>query len=87
MPTGGLKFDTPTVYRTPSEYWGNNETLSDELWEALDTSPIAVALDDGWVEKHNLPKGTRFPWDHSKGMYFIKAFHQMHCLVSHFYIE
>ena len=43
---------------------------------------MAVALTDEYAESHGLPIADRFPWDDDKGLYFIKAFHQLHCLVS-----
>ena len=79
---GGLGYDTPTVFRSPTDWWGDNESLADELWEHIDTSPMAIALTDEYARSHDLPIASRFPWDDDKGTYFIKAFHQLHCLVS-----
>jgi hypothetical protein len=69
------------VYHAHSDYWGENETLANGMWEAIDTNPIAVALDNEWARQHGLPEAGPFPWDNSKGTYFVKAFHQLHCLV------
>ena len=79
---GGLGYDTPTIYRARTEWWSENETLANELWDNLDTSPMALALSDDYAKTHNLPLASRFPWDDEKGTYFVKAFHQLHCLVS-----
>lgn len=70
---------TPIVYKTE---WGKNETLMDELWENLDVSPIVVALSHEYAEEHGLARSAPFPWDDEKGIYHIKVFHQLHCLVS-----
>ena len=78
---GGLEYNTPIMYRAQTDFWSINETLSNELWNALDTSPIGVALTDDYAKQHDLPLASRFPWDDEKGTYFIKAFHQIHCLV------
>ena len=82
MSEGGLGYDTPTIYRAETDWWGENETLSNELWENLDTSPMGIALTDDYAKRHGIPIASRFPWDDAKGTYFVKAFHQLHCLVS-----
>jgi hypothetical protein len=43
---------------------------------------MVVALDDSFADTHGLPRSDRFPWDEGKGRYFIKVFHQLHCLVN-----
>ena len=80
---GGLPYDTPVNFQYHSDYWGENETLADELWEAVETDPVAIALTDDYAQAHNLNVSLRFPWDSNKGLYYIKVFHQMHCLVSY----
>ena len=69
------------IYRSHTDYWGENITLADELWESLDTNPVAVALSDEYARGHGLPESARFPWDDEKGLYFIKAIHDLHCIV------
>ncbi|KAI4184176.1 MAG: hypothetical protein LQ346_006150 [Caloplaca aetnensis] len=78
----GLGYDVPVVYHAMTDYWSENETLSDGLWDSIDTSPMGVALSDDYASSHNIPIASRFPWDDEKGTYFIKAFHELHCLVS-----
>ncbi|MCJ1314644.1 hypothetical protein MMC25_008326 [Agyrium rufum] len=76
-----LTYDTPKIYRSRTEYWGENETLADELWDSIDVSPLTVALTDEWAQDQGLEVSeSRFPWDDSKGLYFLKAFHLVHCL-------
>jgi hypothetical protein len=41
-----------------------------------------VQFSDEYAREHDLPRSARFPWDDSKGVYFIKALHEIHCLVS-----
>ncbi|KAF6224524.1 hypothetical protein HO133_011101 [Letharia lupina] len=53
----------------------------DALWGALDISPGTIALSDEFAAQNGLPRSQRFPWDQSKGIYIIGAFHQMHCLI------
>ncbi|KAH7345862.1 hypothetical protein BKA66DRAFT_517192 [Pyrenochaeta sp. MPI-SDFR-AT-0127] len=57
-----------------------NRTISDALWEQLDSSPIVVALDQEYTDSHNLKASIPFPWDQSKGLFHVKAFHHIHCL-------
>lgn len=81
-----LKYDTPLIYYNHTDYMSNNDTLQDEMWDSIDTSPLVVALDDEWATEHQLPLSVfRFPWDsEAKGIYFLKAFHGLHCLVRNF---
>jgi len=78
----GLSLDTPTVHHHHTDYWSKNTTVSDALWDEIDTDPMVVALDHNFADTHGLPRSDRFPWDEQKGRYFIKVFHQLHCLVS-----
>ena len=78
----GLSLDTPSIHYHHTDYWSANQTLGDELWESIDTDPMVVALTDEYADSHDLPRSDRFPWDVSKGRYFVKVFHQLHCLVS-----
>lgn len=58
----------------------NNLTATTVAWEALSGDPGVVALHDNFVASKNLPKAMRFPWDHSKGVYLLQGFHNLHCL-------
>lgn len=79
--SGGLGYDYPVEYKVHTDYGGSNSTLADQLWEAIDSSPIIVALTDEYATAHNLKTSARFPWDDAKGIYHVKAFHHLHCLV------
>jgi hypothetical protein len=82
MYLGRLGFDTSILYKGHTEYQSENQSVADHAWDSFDTSAIAIAVPDDWSNKHKLPYTERFPWDDSKGMYFVKGLHQMHCLVS-----
>ena len=41
---------------------------------------MVVALPDSWVKQHDLPPSARWPWDETRGRYFVRAFHEIHCL-------
>lgn len=51
-------------------------------WDEINIDAGTVALGDAYVETMGLPKAQRFPWDKSKGIYYINGFHNLHCLVS-----
>ncbi|KAF2736291.1 hypothetical protein EJ04DRAFT_490041 [Polyplosphaeria fusca] len=84
----GLALDTPSSYHIYTEFINHNRSISDPLWEALDSSPIVVALDAAYARRHKLKESIPFPWDQSKGLYHIKAFHHIHCLknIRHAYL-
>jgi hypothetical protein len=68
-----LKFHSP--------YWGRNETTAEKLWNQLEIHTGFVALDKSWTDEKDLPRGDSFPWDDSKSIYVLNAFHILHCLV------
>ena len=81
---GGLTFDTLIPYQTQSEYWNRtaaNSTDAEEAWDSIDTNPMAVALHDNFAKNVGLAPSTRFPWDTERSIYYIKGFHDLHCLV------
>jgi hypothetical protein len=77
----GLGLTTKATYWQSTAYTDENRTISDAVWEAIDTSPNTISLDKDYTRKHNLADSIPFPWDQSKGLYIVKAFHHMHCLV------
>ncbi len=78
----GLTNDLDVVYQSKTDYSGDNETLADELWDSINsTSAGAVALDDEWATSRGLIRAHRFPWDKTKGLYYIQGIHDVHCLV------
>ena len=79
-PYSGLALDRPTIYHHHTPYWGANATLADTLWDGIDTDPMVIALTDAYAFAHNLSLSSRWPWDRRKGRYFLKMFHQLHCL-------
>ena len=81
--SAGLDYD-PSVEFPYSTGYGpevTNHSLLDERWEAIDINPGVVAISDDWAAEHNLAPTQRFPWDDSKGVYLLTAFHTLHCLV------
>ena len=78
----GLSLNIPTTHHHHTDYWSANDTIADQLWEAIDTNPMVIALTDDFAASHGLPRSARWAWDDGKGRYFVKVFHQLHCLVS-----
>lgn len=68
-------------YELHSKFNDPNDTIAYEAWDAIDTSPVVVALSDDYALSHGLELSVRFPWDPNKGIYHVKAFHHLHCLV------
>lgn len=85
--TANLVYDTTRVFHYHNDYWGPNETVSDQLWDQVDTSPVMVTLSQDYIQEHNLPPSIPFPWDQSRSLYYIKAFHTLHCLVSNCFLS
>lgn len=81
METGCLGYEVPVKYELHSRYNDPNDTVADQAWDAIDTSPVVVALSDDYALSHGLELSVRFPWDANKGIYHVKAFHHLHCLV------
>lgn len=84
----GLTFNTPTPYHSETEFWHRNATDGgdmDAAWDAIDTGPMAVALHDDYAKEHGLSFTSRFPWDTERSVYYLKGYHDLHCLVGFSY--
>ncbi|KAF2237621.1 hypothetical protein EV356DRAFT_510582 [Viridothelium virens] len=57
-----------------------NHTESDELWENIMPQHGFIAVDRHWAADHHWPISMYLPSDHSKGVYLLEAYHQLHCL-------
>ncbi|KAI9728969.1 MAG: hypothetical protein M1828_000054 [Chrysothrix sp. TS-e1954] len=68
------------MYEHGGAYNSDNETETSDAWDALSYQSGNIALDDDYVAQMKLPTSQRFPWDHSKGLYFVNGHHQLHCL-------
>lgn len=77
----GLSDNMPYTYVAKNEWWGDNETRSDELWNGVNTDGVCISLTDTYAREKGLAISGRFPWDNDRGLYFIKGIHDMHCLV------
>lgn len=68
-----------TLYSHPPEL---NQTLRDEMWGNMKYDRGLVFVDKETIQDLGLDETKTFPWDVSKGVYLVNAFHQIHCLVS-----
>jgi len=81
-PYAGLTFDTPTPYHAMTEYWHLNasDSAMEAAWDAIETNPLAIALDDSFAKRVELEPSTPFPWDTERSIYYVKGIHDLHCL-------
>lgn len=80
LEAGLTKVNTALVHE--NDWWSLNESLSDRLWDGIKTEQGMVALSKTFTDSKGLPRGVTFPWDEQKGVYFLQAYHTLHCLVS-----
>ena len=72
---------------TWDRFWWNtayspkNHSESDNLWDAILPSHGVVAVNRDWAAQQQWPESMYLPSDHSKGVYLLEAYHQLHCLV------
>ena len=83
QPEAGLTFETPTPYHAMTEYWHLNasDSAMEAAWDAIETNPLAIALDDSFAKRVELEPSTPFPWDTERSIYYVKGIHDLHCLV------
>ncbi|KAI4169556.1 MAG: hypothetical protein LQ343_005636 [Gyalolechia ehrenbergii] len=78
-----LEYNVAKPFEWHTDYNGENQTLADELWDALGTEIDTgfIAVPDEWSAAKGLLEAQRFPWDTSKGIYLRnvrKAFMEYH---------
>lgn len=77
----GLEWNIIQSWNDESEYYDrHHRTKSDQKWAEIDFSTGIVAISDKEARELNLPQSQRFPWDNSKGIYLLNAYHNLHCL-------
>lgn len=69
------------MYEHGGLYMNDTEEITNAAWDAINYDSGNVALDDAYVAMMGLPLSQRFPWDSTKGLYFMNGQHQIHCLV------
>ncbi|APA08408.1 predicted protein [Sclerotinia sclerotiorum 1980 UF-70] len=76
----GLARDYPIALGKDSPYTDSNETLRNEVWEAINIDAGMIAVPDGFVSDKNLHPSQRFVWDKSKSVYLLNGHHTLHCV-------
>lgn len=69
-------------YYWATKFSNENKTVTSPLWE--DLFPIGdglVSLSDEWAASHNLPASVKRYKSSDNSIYFVAAYHQLHCLV------
>ncbi|KAI1656809.1 hypothetical protein F4813DRAFT_112011 [Daldinia decipiens] len=61
-------------------YTDPDDDVRDRLWDSLDFDPGVVAVPKLWAVEKGLDEGATFPWDSSKSLYFVNAYHSLHCI-------
>ena len=77
----GLERDVPLAYHNDESFTSKNRTIANAAWNSLELGTGMVALPDEYADSQGLLNAQRFPWDNSKGVYFLNGFHALHCLV------
>ncbi|KAH7390088.1 hypothetical protein BKA64DRAFT_645021 [Cadophora sp. MPI-SDFR-AT-0126] len=65
---------------TPFSVRSDNNSARDALWNSLATDRGVVAVDQQTIAEKGLTDTIDFPWDPTKKVYIVIAFHQLHCL-------
>ncbi|KAJ5239324.1 MFS multidrug transporter [Penicillium chermesinum] len=79
-PYTGLGYDVEVPYTHHTKYTSHNLTEANEAWEGLSIDPMVIAPTKEEQASLGLPESWQFPWDSNRNIYFVKVFHQMHCL-------
>lgn len=77
----GLTRDVPTTFERGGIYVDDDETVSNAAWDAIQYYHGTVALDHDYAASKGIPRSQNFPWDDTKGIYFLNGFHDLHCVV------
>jgi hypothetical protein len=81
MKAARLSWNSPGAFEHNGIYDNKDPKVTEESWDSLRYDLGSVALADEYIESRGLPRAQRFPWDESKGLYFLNGYHGVHCLV------
>ena len=79
----GLSFKRDIERRgsVPTRFMSENETEAAAAWDSIEAGHGLVAIDPQWAAALDLPASFQHPYDSSKVIYVIGAYHAIHCLV------
>ncbi|KAL4747570.1 hypothetical protein BDW72DRAFT_209508 [Aspergillus terricola var. indicus] len=72
--------ETWKAFHTYTEYSDVNQSTSGAVWKQFTTNGFVAILHSQAAEA-GLPIAEDFPGDHSKGVYVLDGFHQLHCVI------
>lgn len=81
-----LANNIPKPFIHTTEYSSNNLTQVQELWDAINFDEGQISIPHDVAAEMQLPPAQPFPWDPTRGIYLVNAYHNLHCLVHLFYI-
>ena len=81
MSVAQLSWNTPGEFEHNGIYDNKDPKVTEESWAKLNYDLGSIALSDEYADSVGLPRAQRFPWDQSKGLYFLNGYHGIHCLV------
>lgn len=81
-----IPFERPGGYWTP-EYRSHDENQADAAWASINTGVGMVALEKDWAFVHGLPPSKEYPPDPAKSVFYVAAYHSLHCLVRLPYLQ
>jgi hypothetical protein len=80
-----LQYNLPIKWTWKTPWNSENLTEEDLAWNdsrGFQSREGIVALNDSFTQSVGLPSAQRWPWDKSKGIYFVEGVHALHCVVS-----
>ncbi|CAK3814415.1 Hypothetical predicted protein [Lecanosticta acicola] len=75
--------DLDTVWKRffwHTKWDSGDRNQSDALWNGINPAHGFVAIDREQAASKGWPESMYLPSDHSKGVYLLEAYHQLHCL-------
>ena len=86
IPVGlDVSFSKELEWKGWAAYHSKNETEYPEVeaaWDSINDEHGVVALDRVWAEQQGLPASMVLPSQPNKAIYYLEAYHQLHCAVS-----
>jgi len=74
LPSKPVQFHWYTGYSSP------NRSVSDTLWDNINTAYGHVGLDHTLAAQQHWPYSMPIPGNETKGLYLLESYHQLHCL-------
>ena len=81
-----VSFSKQLEWKGWAAYHSKNETEFPEVeaaWNSINDEHGVVALDRVWAEQQGLPASMVLPSQPNKAIYYLEAYHQLHCAVGY----